>query len=151
MSHVTKLAGIQIKDVAAIRAAVADLQAKGVQCELVEDAVPRMHGQREEVAVGKCDYVLKLPNGKYDVGFKKQADGSYQAVMDTFGNHVGGQIGASCPMPNTREGQAQHQMGQFMQNYAKHAAMNAARAKGHQVDGCTVDASGKVQLQIRVR
>lgn len=150
MSHVSKLKGMKIKDVAAMQAAAQDLRAKGINCELVQNAVPRMHGQREEQAVGTCDYVLKLPNGSYDVGFKKQADGSYEAVMDTYGNHVGKQIGASCPLPNTAEGRMQHQMGQFMQNYAKNAAMNAARAKGHMVKGATVDQSGNVKLVIGV-
>lgn len=150
MSHVSKLSGMKIKDEAAMRAAVADLTAKGIKCELVQNAVPRMHGQREEQAVGKCDYVLKLPNGKYDVGFKKQSDGTFQAVIDTYGNHVGGQIGAACPMPNSAEGRVQHQMGQFMQNYAKHAAMNAARAKGMNVLGATVDeTTGDVKVRLK--
>lgn len=148
MSHITKLNGVQIKDVAAIKAAVAELKQKGIDCELVQNATVRMHSERETNQVGKCEYVLKLNKGQYDLGFKKQADGTYQPVMDTYGSHVGKQIGAACPMPNSAEGRAQHQAGQFMQLYAKHAATNAARAKGYQIQSATVDQSGSVQLQI---
>jgi len=148
MSHVTRVGGVKIKDVAAMKSAVQELVKKGVRCELVENQVPRMHGEAEHRRVGKCEYVLKLHSGSYDVGFKKQTDGTYEAVIDTYGSHVGKQIGAACPMPNTAEGRAQHQMGQFMQQYTRHAVINAERAKGRMVEDCIIDAQGKMHLTI---
>ncbi len=34
-----------------------------------------------------CDLVMKLP-GEYDVGFKKQEDGTYEIVADFWANHI---------------------------------------------------------------
>lgn len=136
---------VTIKDVAALRAAVADLQAEGVNCSLVENARPRMYYQSQH---GTCDYVLKL-QGKYDVGFDKQADGSYVPVFDEHAYHVANQIGADvnvCPMPTTAEGRAQHQIGKFMSHYAKNAAINAAVADGYCVESSYVDETGSLQL-----
>ena len=147
MSHITKVGGVAIKDVNAMKSAVQELNEKGIKCSLVENSTVRMHSTRETQAVGNCEYVLKL-NGQYDVGFKKQADGSYEPVMDTYGNHVGNQIGAKGAAPRHGAELAQHQMGQFLQPYAKHAAMNAARAKGYMVQGCVTDAQGRMQLTI---
>lgn len=92
-----------------------------------------------------CDYVLKLA-GAYDVGLQKQSDGSYEPVFDTYQNHVGKQIGATCPMPNTPQGRQQHQMGQFLQAYAEEAARNKALSEGFMVESSTTDNEGNVQL-----
>jgi hypothetical protein len=143
MSHTTKLKAVEIKDVSALFAAVADLRASGVNCELVQNAKPRMYYNDQH---GECAFVLKLPDTRYDVGFDRQADGSYAPVFDEWQGYVGSQIGAACPMPNTQEGRAQHAIGKFLQNYAKHAAMNAAIAQGYMVEGTEVDADGNVHL-----
>lgn len=145
MSHTTRVNTVKIQDVRALRSAVQDLKNSGVNCELEENARPRMYFKQQEV---QCDYVLRLKDGKYDLGFEKQADGSYTPIFDEHANYVGGQIGAACPMPNTKEGRTQHQIGRFMQNYAKHAAMNAARDKGQLVESCTVDNQGRVKITI---
>lgn len=142
MSHVTHLKGVLIKDVKAMKAAVADLNRKGIKCSLIENSKPRVHGMDQSPM---CEYVLKL-NGAYDVGFKKQADGSFEPVFDTYQNHVGNQIGATCPMPNTAGGKQQHQMGQFLQAYAEHAARNQAVAQGYMVESASTDADGNVNL-----
>jgi hypothetical protein len=142
MSHVTRLRGVKIIDTKAIESAVADLQKKGIKCSLVRNSKPRVHGMD---ASPVCDYVLKL-NGAYDVGLEKQADGSYSPVFDTYQNHVGKEIGATCPMPNTAAGKQQHQMGQFLQSYAEHAARNKAVAEGYMVESSAVDGEGNVNL-----
>lgn len=148
MSHTTTLRNVAIRDVSAMMQAVADLKADGVNCELVENAKPRMYYTKQGET---CDYVLKLNDGQYDVGFAHQEDGSYAPVMDTWGGHVGNQIGADvnvCPMPGSAEGKAQHAMGKFMQNYSRNAAINAAVAQGYSVESTEVDAEGNVHLTI---
>lgn len=148
MSHTTKLAGVSIKDANAIRSAVMDLMNKGIKCSLMENAKPRMYyGNQGE----QCEFVLKL-DGAYDVGFKLDKEGNYVPQFDEWGNHVSSQIGAgaACPMPNTREGKAQHAIGQFLQMYAKHAAINAAAAQGYMVENSFIDDKGNVQLVIAV-
>lgn len=149
MSHTTTIGTVKITDIDALRAAVAELQSTGVQCELVERQKPRMYFDNQH---GVCDYVLKLPNSPYDVGFDKQKDGSYAPVTDLHGNHVGKQIGAmNCAIPNTQSGRAQHAIGRLMQNYAKNAAMNAARRAGHSVARSFIDDQGNAQVVLNVR
>ena len=145
MSHTTSIKGVNIKDVSAMRAAVQTLKNNGIRCDLLENARPRMYYADQH---GNCDFVLKLHDGQYDVGFDKQSDGSYNPVFDEWGQHVGKQIGASCPMPNTPEGKAQHQIGQFMQAYAVEAATNAAIAQGYFVESRSVDQQGQVHLTL---
>jgi len=146
MSHTTHLKSVAIKDISALRAAVRDLQSQGVKCSLLENTKPRMYYDNQH---GKCDFVLKLDDSPYDVGFDKQSDGSYAPVFDEWGKHVGKQVGADvnvCPMPTTPEGRAQHQIGRLMQGYARHAAVNAAVTQGYIVESTHTDDKGNVHL-----
>lgn len=146
MSHTTSLKGVVIKDVSALRSAVAELIQQGVNCALLENAKPRMYYQNQH---GNCDFVLNLKDGAYDVGFDKQADGSYVPVFDEWSNHVSSKIGASCPVPTTKEGKAQHQIGKLLQSYQKHVAINAAVMQGYSVAGTETDEHGNVHLLIQ--
>lgn len=146
MSHTTTLSNVAIRDLAALRKAVVELQAGGVNCELVEGGQPRMYYQTQGE---ECDYVLKLNDGQYDVGFKYEKEqGAYVPVLDTYAGHVGKQIGATCPMPRTSEGRAQHAMGRLMQGYAKNAAINSAVQQGYTVDQVTTDDEGNCHVLI---
>lgn len=151
MSHTTTLRGVPFKDVLAMRQAVTKLKARGVNCELLENAKPRMYYAEQGET---CDYVLRLHDGKYDVGFQKQKDGTYAPVFDEWGSHVGGQVGADasvCPVPRDAEGRALHQIGQFAQAYSECAAVNAATAAGHVVEGTHTDAEGNVHITLAVQ
>jgi len=148
MSHVTTLKGVVIRDVAAMRQAVRDLKAQGVSCDLLENAKPRMYYKHQETP---HDFVLRIPNSKYDLAFAKQDDGTYAPAFDEWAGEVKGQIGATCPMPDTREGKVQHQIGQFMQRYAVNAAKNEAAAQGYVVEGeMPADENGDIQLLLAV-
>jgi hypothetical protein len=141
------LKAVVIKDVSALHAAVGDLKAAGVKCDLVQNQTPRMYYSSQH---GNCAYVLKLHDSAYDVGFDLQADGSYLPVFDEWANHVSSQIGAgsTCPLPTTQEGRAQHAIGKFAQSYAKHAAINSAVSQGYMVEGTEIDADGNVHLML---
>lgn len=143
MSHTTTLKTVSIKDVAALRATVSELQAAGVDCELVENARPRMYYDTQH---GVCDYVIRLNKSRYDVGFDKQADGSYVPVFDEWGGHVGTELGATCRIARTDEERAMQQIGRLMQGYAKNAAINAAVSQGYYVESTTTDDKGNVHL-----
>jgi hypothetical protein len=150
MSHVTKLAGVVITDIGAVRAAVAELNSQGVSVEIAENQKPRVHGYD---SVEKCDFVLKL-KGAYDVGLKKNKEGNYEPVLDVYQGHVGKYLAPTCPVPGTRAYQSQehtqHEIGRFLQLYAKHAAMNAAANAGHTVETCTIDDTGNINLVLAV-
>ena len=143
MSHTTKLNNVVIKDIYALKQAVSALKSKGINCELLENATPRMYSSNQGES---CDYVLRLNDGKYDVGFQKQKDGTYVPVLDTWSDHVSNQIGATCPLPNTAEGRGQHAIGQFMHEYSYAAVANAALQKGLIKESETTDANGYVHI-----
>jgi hypothetical protein len=139
---------MKIKDAKAMRDAVSALQRNGVNCTLKENAKPRMYYGNQH---GVCDFVLQLHDGNYDVGFVKQDNGEFHAVLDTWNGYVSKQIGAdiqTCPMPNTAEGRTQHAMGRFLQEYGLHAAINAATEDGMIVQGYSKDEKGNYQLEL---
>lgn len=150
MSHTTTIKSVPIKDVQALKAAVKELQDAGVKCELRENCMPRMYSEGQARAVGTCDYVLHLPNSRYDVGFVKQADGSYAPAFDEWSGQVAGTLGAACPLPNTAEGKAQHAIGKLMQSYGKHAAINQARREGYTVESAKHDNKGNLVITLAV-
>lgn len=146
MSHTTEINSVKITDLNALRSAVQDLNNAGVDCILLENVAPRMYSAGQH---GKCDYVLRLNKGRYDVGFEKAPEGHYRTVLDSWNNHVGQHLGAGafCPIPGTEEGRAQHAIGALLQGYAKHAITNEARRKGMQVTGSYVDEkTGAIKL-----
>jgi Protein of unknown function (DUF1257) len=111
----------------------------------VQNVKPRMYYDNQH---GTCEYVLKLNDGPYDVGFDKQADGSYAPVFDDWQRNVANKVGASCPIPTSAEGRAQHSIGKLLQNYQKHVAVNAAVMNGYAVESSFVDDAGNVQITI---
>jgi hypothetical protein len=145
MSHTTICRNIVIRDVSALKQAAAALKGKGINCKLLENEKPRMYSTGQAPV---CDYVLNLSDGKYDVGFQKQKDGTYAPVLDTYQSHVSKQIGATCPMPYTAEGRAQHAIGQFMEEYSKAAVLNAAIQKGFFEESREVDQYGNTHITL---
>jgi hypothetical protein len=147
MSHTTTIKALAIKDEGAIRRAVDELKRNGTNVSLLQNAKPRMYYPRQEVM---CDLVLKLHDGQYDVGFQKQADGTFALIMDEWGGHVSGQVGASCPVPQNSEDRALWAIGSFAQQYGRFAAINAATAQGYIIERDYFDEHGNVQLEVRV-
>jgi len=156
MSHTTTLRSLKITDIAAVEAAVSELNSLGIACQLVRGEAPGMYYNKQQ---GVCDYVLRLPGAKgrgahgqtqYDIGFTKAADGTYEMAFDDYDSALRKVIGASCPMPNTPEGKAQHAIGKFTQLYAKHATINAAINQGYQIESTSYDEQGNLQLMIAV-
>jgi hypothetical protein len=160
MSHTTKIKSVPIRDIAALRSAVKDLQKQGISCELVQDAKPRMYYQDQlqrhlKRGSENCDYVLKLNNARYDVGFIKEDDGTYTPVFDDWQKSVAGQIGN--PVPGAHEHwsgtrndteQTLHSIGKLLQGYTTHAMTNVATASGMMVEGTTIDKDGNIHLTL---
>lgn len=175
MSHTTEVKSVPIRDISALRSAVAELKAAGVKCELKEKAVPRMYyadqmqqhmGRSSEV----CDYVLEVKDAYYDVGFVKNGDGTYSPVFDDYNDH-------SLSVPGTRTGkgpirdflgakfdgtvyhwsgrredteQSLHSIGKLLQGYTKHATINAATASGYTVEDTILGKDGSIKLVLGV-
>ena len=142
MSHTTTIRSVGIRDTQAIEQAVSKLKAAGVQVELKTNCKPRMfYDNQGEV----CEYVLGLA-GKYDVGLKKQADGTFAPMFDEWGSHVANVLGATGSRPANRDDAMLHQIGKFLQAYTECATVNAAVSQGYMVSGSSTDAAGNVCL-----
>jgi hypothetical protein len=105
MSHFTTIK-TQIKDVVALKAAVAELG-----FALLENAQAR--GYISNTQHG--DYVIKL-KGPYDIAVNKQPDGTFGLTTDWWDGHVEREVGAN--------------FGKLLQLYAVHKASIEARRKG---------------------
>lgn len=130
MSHTTEIGEIVFKDMTALTAAVAEMQANGVRCSLVKDAAPRAYYQNQQ-GMGPANYVLKLDDAPYDVGFyKDDKKGGYVARTDLFLGHVARVLGAQA---KTGESQSQAALGKLYQTYAVHATTRQAVKQGYSV------------------
>lgn len=142
MSHTTTLKA-DIRDIRAIRSAVQELKQKGVKVDLLENTKPRMYYSHQHPENSR--FVLHLPESRYDVGLDQGADGKFTMAFDAWAGEIAKHLG-----DNRVKGQGAT-VAKFMQSYTKHAAINAAQAKGYTVTGTTVDAkTGEVLLTINV-
>ena len=130
MSHTTTLKSVAINDVTALQEAVEFLKERGLQAELLQNVVPRMYYANQ---YGKCDYVLRLTNSPYDIGFSKQKDGSYEPVFDSWAGHLQKQIGnpASCKVPTTAEEREAAAVASLLNAYGVHAAKRQLESEGY--------------------
>ena len=108
MSHFTTIT-TQIKDVEALRAAVAEM---GLQ--LIPNAVAR--GFYQQTLNG--EYVIRL-KGPYDIAVNRQSDQTYGLTTDWWDGHVEKEVGKG--------------FGRLLQLYGVHKASMEARKKGFSV------------------
>lgn len=130
MSHTSTIKAIKIQSIAALQAAVNELNEKmGVKCSLVENQVPRAYYAGQQ-GMGVAPYVIKLHDCKYDIGLYEDGQGGYEARTDFFAQHVEQQLGVQACSVESRE---QARLGKLYQMYGVHAGMEAARKKGYSV------------------
>jgi hypothetical protein len=108
MSHFTTIT-TQIKDMEALRAAVAEM---GLQ--LIPNAVAR--GFYQQTLNG--EYVIQL-KGPYDIAVNRQSDQTYGLTTDWWDGHVEKEVGKG--------------FGRLLQLYGVHKASMEARKKGFSV------------------
>lgn len=97
MSHTATVKSVPIKDIRALHQMAAELNSKGVKCELKQNAIPRMYyqdqlkrhlGNNKNFTLNSnsemCDYVLNVKDAYYDIGFVKDKDGNYVPIFDDF-------------------------------------------------------------------
>ena len=105
MSHFTTIK-TQIKDIAALRSACAELG-------LTVKQKAQARGYYENKTKG--DYVIKL-KGPYDIALNQQPDGSFGITADLWEGHVEKEVGKN--------------YGKLMQLYGVHKVAIEARKKG---------------------
>ncbi len=139
MSHTTTIRSVPIRSISAVRTAVQELQNKGVKCELIENAQPRMYYAQQH---GVCPYVLKLQDSRYDVGFSPNATGAYDIVMDTWAGEIERQIG------DNRVGDENRAIAKFLRAYTKAATIEAAQEQGYMIEAVTEHPDGTMTISV---
>lgn len=144
MSHTTEIADIVFTDIAALQAAVNELNTKGVKCSLVKGGTPRAY-YSNQAGMGAADYVLKLDGAKYDIGFYQSAEKKgLVARTDLFSGSVANVLGVRA---TGKETPAQAALGKLYQTYAIHAATRKAVQQGMTVSRVN-NADGSVRLVV---
>jgi hypothetical protein len=144
MSHTTEISSIVFTDTAALVAAVNELANKGVKCSLEKGGTPRAFYQNQ-AGMGAADYVLRLAEAKYDVGFySDKTKRGMVARTDLFAGSVAQVLGTSRGANDTPE---QAAMGKLYQTYAIHAATRKAVQQGMTVQRVNND-DGSVRLVV---
>ena len=108
MSHFATVT-TQIKDIAALSAACAEL---GLKVEVNTAA----RGYSTQTVPG--EHVIRL-KGPYDIALNRQRDGTYGLTTDWWNGHVEKEVGSN--------------YGRLLQLYAVHKATAEARKRGHSV------------------
>ena len=143
MSHTTTVNNVEIKDIAALQAAVAELKANGIACEMLENQIPRAYYQKQAGMDTVAPYVLNLKNSRYDVGFYKNENNTYEARCDLWGGDIAKQLGVQAEgVPD-----AQKALGKLLNMYSVHAVSRKAMQQGYRVNRVNKADVG-VQLQI---
>lgn len=145
MSHTTTIDAVEIKDLNALRAAINELKSNGVECDLLENAVPRAYYSNQQGMNTPADLVLKLHDSRYDVGLYKQDNGAYQPRCDLWGGDIARNLGVQEKGVDT----AQNALGKLFNTYSIHAVTRKAVQQGYRVQRVAKE-NGAVQLRIAV-
>jgi hypothetical protein len=83
----------------------------------------------------QCDGVISCPGTHYEIALKKEDDGSYSMMMDSYDRTLSDKVGMGC--------------GKLSQSYQIEEHKRAARNAGKEVIGCKVMENGTIELRIR--
>lgn len=143
MSHTQYLDSVRISDPVALAAAVKEMKDAGVDCALMENAMPRAYFTNQRGMDTNAPFVLKLHKGKYDVGFyPTEKVGVLEPRFDNYRNEVGKILGVSRDTP-------QAPIGKLVHSYQIHATMRQAAKEGHHARR-VVGQNGTEQVVIRM-
>lgn len=147
MSHTSTISSVVITDEHALRSTITELKSHGINCDLLENSVPRAYSPGQSGMSGKAPFVVNLKDSKYDIGLYDRKDGKgYEARTDLYMNEVNAVLGVEPQEGETRE---QASLGKLFQTYAVHAATRKATQQGYRVNRVS-KSDGTVQLQIAV-
>ena len=178
MSHTTTVKSVQIKSVSALKQMAKNLVQKGLNVELLQNSVPRMY-YRDQIArtlkaqgkkmqyhanVEECDYVLRVKDAFYDIGFLKDDEGNYVPLFDDFSfpsPHLVGHpdvgtkplkalVGTAAPIGTPVAEAVSYSIGKVMQEYSLCAATEACLEAGYSILGTSFDNAGQVILEVEV-
>ena len=126
MSHTVSIKDVDIVNVSALKAAVREMQQKGVSCELLENVVPKAYYNNQAGMDTAAEFVLRSEQSPYDVGFYKtqnaQGKTVYEPRTDTFMGHI-----------QKLYGNSKSHLGKLTQLYSVHAVTQQAVRQGYRV------------------
>lgn len=147
MSHTTAIKGIQITSEAAVQRAVAFLQSKGSDIELVRNTKPRAYYNNQAGMTDKAELCIKVNGSKYDIGLYKQANGTYEPRFDAWANDIAKVLGSKDQKSGVTNDH-EHHIGAFLQEYSIAAASIQSESEGRFVERVETK-SGDVKLMVR--
>jgi hypothetical protein len=126
MSHTVQINNVEITNLQALRAAVSELQEKGVPITILENVVPNAYYASQAGMNTEAPIVLRSPQAPYDVAFyeKQNVKGqrTYVPTTDVYGGHV-----------QRLYGNKHSPLGKLQQLYSVHAVQQQAARKGYRV------------------
>lgn len=142
MSHNVLIANVKITSLDALRRAISELQQQGINVSLLEQNRFRTYRGQDPT----CDLCISLPDGRYDVGLKLQADGSYVPVCDASGMPQNG-TGISCAWQqgDVYASYDRRAIGKLMQHYAVCVAEDSLQLSGY-VSTREIGADGNIYV-----
>lgn len=146
MSHNVLIANVKITSLSALRRAISELQAKGIQISLDNKQTFRTYPGQST----KCNLCISLPGENHDIGLRLQSDGSYLPVYDPFGMSVNG-AGISCSIHRGDSYDPQRsRIGQLLQLYSTCVAEDQMLAQGYQAVREYDETTGEMYLTAEV-
>lgn len=142
MSHNTTIGQIFFANEQALRDAAVELRERGVDCELIEAAMPRAysHGQLPEAPM-----VLKLNRSRYDVGFYP-SDQGLEAKCDLWGGDIARELGEAAEGDVTQD---QAAISKLRRAYANQVVTQTFSQQGHMVSRSD-NPDGSFDLEVTV-
>lgn len=118
MSHNVLISNVKITNLDALRRAIGELTAEGVNVALLEQKTFRTYrGQSNQ-----CDMCISLPGENHDVGMRLNREGYYDLIYDPYGMHKDG-TGVSCQLDeggfgNSADAYSRIAIGKLLQLYS---------------------------------
>ena len=132
MSHNTDVTGLSIHSKDMVVAAVADLQAQGVNIELLENVKPRMYYSHQHP--NAADIVLKLKDSSYDVALNwNDQTEEYDIVFDEWNDEIRKAIGISAKKSWSKSDKQLSTISRFIQSHSVATIESEAKQKGYKI------------------
>jgi len=156
MSHNVVASGVQFTDLTVLASAVAALvKREGVEAtfEYNADSKVQMRGYYRSEPV---DAVIKLPGERYDVGFQKQADGSFVPYFESnfrprgfAASHTAKPIEGAQMAKATMHNNVAANLGKLVQEYTLQFQERNARRLGLTCRRVANTTNGQIALEIQ--
>lgn len=145
MSHNTVIKDVKITDLDALTTAVDQLIREGVNIAFDREATKfrTYRGQPDA-----CQGAIRLPGEAFDIGLKREEDGTYVPVFDHM---LDQNRSIACAFTPGERRSDRHTIGKLMQYYTAAKAEKEAALQGHMISSRTTDPqTGEILITVEV-